>query len=93
MWSDRTEKENANGMISIARYVNITFPEGTYEGVVLKASEEDAIVYGEVDDEVTAQRGHRLSDLLEKYPKSGRIKSVNDNTNRAFLKNIKVVVG
>lgn len=93
MWSDRTEKQNANGQISIARYVNITFPEGTYEGLSLTANEDDAIVYGEVDDEVTAQRGHRLSDLLAKYPKSGRIKSVNDNSNREHLKNIKVVIG
>lgn len=73
--------------------MNITFPKGTYEGIELKPSEDDAIVYGEVTDEVTGMRGHRISDLIEKYPKSGRIKSVNDNSNRAFLKNVKVVVG
>jgi len=91
-WSDKTEKQNDGGRISIARYSNITFPEGTFENVVF-SYENDAIVYGEVTDVVTTTKGSRLSDLLEKYPKSGRIKSVNDNSNREFLKNIKVVVG
>lgn len=91
-WSDKYEKENAQGKISIAKYANITFPEGTYEGLVLNpANEEDAIFYGVVEEEVTAQRGSRISDLLEKY-KGGRIKSVNDNSNRTYLKNIKVVI-
>lgn len=91
-WSDKYEKNESNGKVSIARYAKITFPEGTYDNIELSpAREEDAIVYGEVIDTVTEARGSRLSDLLEKYPRSGRIKSVNDNTNRR-LPNIKVVV-
>lgn len=93
-WSDKTSKANVDGKISVARYISVTFPEGTYEGLNLSAAnEEDAIVYGEVTDEVTGARGNRISDLLEKYPKSGRIESVNDNSRRDFLKNIKVVLG
>lgn len=93
-WSEKTEKQNSDGVISVARYVSVTFPEGTYDGLTLNSSnEEDAIVYGAVNDAVSSDRGSRISDLLEKYPRSGRIKSVNDNSNRDFLKNIKVVVG
>lgn len=92
-WSDKTEKQNNNGKISIARYASITFPEGTYDGVVLDSSrEEDCIVYGAVEDVVEDVKGKRISDLMEKYPKSGIIQSVNDNSNRDMLKNIKVVV-
>lgn len=92
-WADHYDKENQAGKISVARYASITFPEGTFEGLDLTpASEETAIVYGEVLDEVTGEKGHRISDLLSKYPKSGRIKSVNDNSNREHLKNIKVVI-
>ena len=54
--------------------------------------EEDGIVFGAVEEVVTGEKGSRLSDLMKKYPKSGLIKSVNDNSNRDFLKNIKVVV-
>lgn len=92
-WSDKTEKQNNNGKISIARYASITFPEGTYEGLLLNTSnEEDCIVFGAVEDVVEGVKGKRISDLMKKYQKSGLIKSVNDNTNREFLKNIKVVV-
>lgn len=92
-WSDRTEKQNVNGKISIVRYVQITFPARTYEGLTLQADrEEDCIIYGNVADEITGEKGKRVSDLLAKYPKSGRIKSVNDNSNRGHLKNIKVVI-
>lgn len=28
-WSDKTEKKNENGKISIARYASVTFPVGT----------------------------------------------------------------
>ena len=93
-WADKTEKKNSDGILSVVRYASVTFPEGTYEGLTLNSySEEDAIVYGAVNDVVSGDRGSRISDLLEKYPRSGRIKSVNDNSNRDFLKNIKVVVG
>jgi len=45
-WSDKTEKKNDGGKISIAHYVSVTFPEGTYEDVTLASGrEEDCIVY------------------------------------------------
>lgn len=92
-WSDKSDKQNNGGKISIVKYVQITFPEGTYEGVKLNAAnEEDCIIYGEVEDVITGEKGNRVSDLLMKYPKSGRIQSVNDNSNRDWLKNIKVVI-
>ena len=92
-WSDKSDKQNNSGKISIAKYAQVTFPEGTYEGLVLNAgNDEDCIVYGEVDDVITGEKGNRVSDLLVRHPKSGRIQSVNDNSNREFLKNIKVVI-
>lgn len=92
-WTDKTEKQNDGGKISVARYATITFPEPVYNGLILNsANEEDCIVFGMIEDVVTDIKGQRISDLLKKYPKSGLIKSVNDNTNRTFLKNIKVVV-
>lgn len=92
-WTDKTDKSNTDGVISIARYASVTFPEGTYKGLTLNpASEEDCIVYGVVEDVVTGDRGQRISDLIAKYPRSGTIKTVNDNSNRDFLRNIKVVV-
>ena len=92
-WSDKTDKQNNNGKISVARYASITFPEGTYNGLTLSSSnEEDCIIFGKVEDAVSGTKGQRVSDLMKKYPKSGLIKSVNDNSNRDMLKNIKVVV-
>lgn len=92
-WSDKTEKKNENGKISVARYASITFPDGTYDGLMLNSSnEEDCIVYGKINDVVEDVKGKRVSDLLKKYPKSGTIQAVNDNSNRDFCKNIKVVV-
>lgn len=92
-WSNKTEKKNENGKISIARYASITFPDGTYDGLALDSSkEEDCIVFGAVEDVVEDVKGKRISDLMKKYPKSGIIQSVNDNSNRDFCKNIKVVV-
>lgn len=93
-WADKTEKQNSDGVLSVVRYASVTFPDGTYDGLTLNSlNEEDAIVYGTVNDAVSCDRGNRISDLLERYPRSGRIKSVNDNSNRDSLKNIKVVVG
>ena len=92
-WSDKSDKKNENGKISIARYASVTFPKGIYEELILYPfGEEDCIVYGAVADTVEDIKGSRVSDLLKKYPKSGRIQSVNDNSNRDFGKNIKVVV-
>ena len=92
-WSDKTEKQNSDGVLSVVRYASVTFPDGTYNGLVLSSSnEEDCIVYGNVDDVVDGTKGSRISDLMKRHSKSGIIRSVNDNTNRTFLKNIKVVV-
>lgn len=92
-WADKAEKKNESGKLSVVRYAQITFPEGTYDGLPLfPQNSEDCIVYGSVDDRVSDVKGHRISDLMKKYQKSGLIQSVNDNSNRDFLKNIKVVV-
>lgn len=92
-WTDKVERKNANEVISIARYASVTFFDGTFDGLVLdSANEEDCIVYGAVTDVVDGNRGSRISDLLNKYPRSGLIKAVNDNSNRDFLKSIKVVI-
>ena len=92
-WSDKTEKKNDGGKISIAHYVSVTFPEGTYEDITLASErEEDCIVYGVVEDVIRDEKGSRVSDLLRKYDKSGLIKVVNDNSGRDFLKNKKVVL-
>lgn len=93
-WSDKNEKKVVDGVLSVGCYASVTFPEGTFDGLALNpANEEDCIVKGAVEDVVEDVKGKRISDLLEKYLKSGLLKSVNDNSNRAFLKNIKVVVG
>ena len=92
-WSDSDQKNENAGRISVGHYVNITFPEGTYDGLILNAAnEEDAIFYGKIDAVIEDIKGHRITDIMKQYPKSGRIKSVNDNSNRDFLKNIKVVI-
>lgn len=92
-WSDSDQKNENSGRISVGHYVNITFPEGTYDGLILNAAnEEDAIFYGEIDAVIEDIKGHRITDIMKQYPKSGRIKSVNDNSNRDLLKNIKVVI-
>lgn len=92
-WSDSDQKNENAGRISVGHYVNITFPEGTYDGLILNAAnEEDAIFYGVIDAVIEDIKGHRITDIMKQYPKSGRIKSVNDNSNRDFLKNIKVVI-
>lgn len=92
-WSDHDEKNENAGRVSVGNYANITFPEGTYDGLILNAAnEEDAIFYGKIDAVIEDIKGHRITDIMKQYPKSGRIKSVNDNSNRDFLKNIKVVI-
>lgn len=92
-WADKTEKKNENGKLSVVRYAQITFPGDVGKDLLLDSSRtEDCIVHGLVRDEVTREKGSRLSDLMKKYPKSGLIQSVNGNSNRDMLKNIKVVV-
>lgn len=92
-WSDHDKKNENAGRVSVGHYANITFPEGTYDGLILNAAnEEDAIFYGEIDAVIEDIKGHRITDIMKQYPKSGRIKSVNDNSNRDLLKNIKVVI-
>lgn len=92
-WSEKNEKKNENGKLSIVKYVSVTFPEGTYEVLEFKSEKEsDCIVLGEVKDVITGDKEKRISDLLKKYPNSGLIKSVKDNSNRDFLKSIKVVL-
>ena len=92
-WSEKTDRTNADGKISVAPYISVTFPQETYENLVLDASnEEDCIVFGVIEDEITGEKGNRVSDLMEKYPRSGYIRSVNDNSNRMMLPNVKVVL-
>lgn len=92
-WTDKDEVTNLNGRVNVAKYVSITFFEGTFEYLDLtNFTEEDAIFYGVIDVEVSNEKGYRISDLLKLYPKSGLIKSVKDNSNRTHLKNIKVVL-
>lgn len=92
-WSDTTDKTLATGRLTTAKSATVTFPEAVLDQVDFSTfTEEDAIFLGELDDEITTEKGHRLSDLLAAHPKSGIIRSVNDNSNRDLLKNIKVVV-
>ena len=89
-WTDKDEIVNTSGRVNIAKYASVTFFAGTFEGLgLLDFTEEDAIFYGVIYDEVD---DGRISTLLKKYPKSGIIKSVKDNSNRDFLRNVKVVL-
>ena len=40
-WSDKSDKKNENGKLSVVRYAQITFPEGTYEDMILSAENYD----------------------------------------------------
>lgn len=89
-WSDKSDVVNTNGRATVTNYTNVTFFEGTYEGLDLpNFTEEDTIFLGYINDEVI---DGKISTLLKAYPRSGVIKSVNDNSNRRYLKNIKVVL-
>lgn len=90
-WSDKVEKILATGQLQSVKTVIVTF----VEPFLLDLStfcEEDAIFFGIIEEIPASTKGNRLSDMLKKYPKSGIIRSVNDNSNRDFLKNIKVVM-
>lgn len=92
-WADKVDRVNNNGKIKVDKYASITFPQGTYEGLTLDPrQDEDAILFGVVTDEATGTPSYRLSDIIKRN-KGGIIQSVNDNSNRDYLKNIKVVVG
>lgn len=92
-WSDVVDKTIVNGKLTLTKSANITIPENKISEVDLASyTEEDAIFFGEIQEEVTDVKGSRLSDLLKALPKSGIIRTVNDNTNRDRLKNIKVVI-
>lgn len=89
-WSDQTRISNINGIVGILKSSNVTFFEGTYEDLDLQSlTEEDVIFRGEIDELVI---DGRISALLRSHPISGTVESVNDNSNRQFLKNIKVVL-
>lgn len=89
-WTDKIEKKNTDGVLTVVQYVSVTFPEGTYENLEINAS--DAIILGEITDEVGENRGERIGDLLKKYPDSGTVRSVKNNSRRTYLKNVKVVL-
>lgn len=91
-WSDKADRLNNNGRVKVDPHATITFPKGTYEGLKLDAREdEDAILYGIVPD-MPNTSSFKLSDVIKRN-KGGIIQSVNDNSNRDYLKNIKVTVG
>ena len=94
-WSDKADRVNNNGRIKVDPYATITFPEGTYEGLRLDPrQDEDAILYGAVPDmpSTSSASVFKLTDVIRRN-KGGVIQSVNDNSNRDYLKNIKVTVG
>lgn len=89
-WSDKLDMNNTNGKTTVSKHTTVTFFEGTYEGLNLpNLTEEDALFYGVVEDDPV---DGRISRLLKAHPNSGLIASVNDNSNRRYLKNIKVVL-
>ena len=92
-WSDVRDKSMATGRLTMANSASITFPRPTLGLIDFSSyTEEDAIFYGELDEEITEEPGSRLSDLLEVHHRGGIIRSVNDNSDRDRLANIKVVV-
>lgn len=89
-WSDESDVSNTDGRVTVTNHSKVTFFEGTYERLDLtNFTEEDTIFLGYINDEVT---DGKISTLLKAHPKSGVIKSVNDNSNRRYLKNVKVVL-
>lgn len=94
-WSDKADRINNNGRIKVDPYATITFPEGTYEGLRLDPrQDEDAILLGVVPDmpSTSSTSSFKLSEVIKRN-RGGVIQSVNDNSNRDYLKNIKVTVG
>lgn len=92
-WSDKKNRINDNGKVSIERYATVTFPKKVYEHINFeKLDEETSVFFGRMEEEIADVKGKRLSDLLQRYPKSGIVKTVNDNSNRYMLPNVKVVL-
>lgn len=91
-WSDHVDKTTTTGRVSRKPYASITFFIGSDEYGLNDFGEEDIIVYGECEVVISTVKGSRPSDVVEANVKSGFITSVNDNTNRDHLKNMKVVV-
>lgn len=89
-WSEKSEVINTNGRSTVTKYVEVTFFEGTYEGLDLNSfTEEDVIFFGEIAESAT---DGRISALVSAFSRCGVVKSVNDNSNRRYLKNVKVVL-
>lgn len=89
-WSEKSDVTNVNGRTTVTKYIEVTFFEGTYEELDLtNFTEEDAIFYGEIEKSAT---DGRISALISAFSRCGVIKSVNDNSNRRYLKNVKVVL-
>lgn len=91
-WTEKTEKSNVNGFIIINHYISVTFPERVCSLIDNSIDENTAIFYGVVMEKVNNEKGHRLSDLLCRHRQSGRIKAVNDNSKRLFLKNKRIIL-
>lgn len=93
-WSDTIEKTVQAGQMQAAKSTTITFPEAVLSQIDLSTfTEEDAVFYGEIAGEIDdTVKASRMSALLLQHPKSGIIRSVNDNSTRDYLKSIKVVI-
>lgn len=91
-WSDHVDKTTTTGRVSRKPYANITFFMTADLFGLKNYGEEDFIVKGECNAIVSTTKGSRPADIVEANVESGFITSVNDNTNRTNLKNIKVVI-
>lgn len=90
-WSEKIKKKLEGGKLQTVKTTTVTF----IEPFLLDLStftEEDGIFFGNVSETPTNDKGSRLSDMIKRHPKSGIIRAVNDNSNRDYLKNIKVVI-
>lgn len=90
-WSEKIEKKLEGGKLQTVKTTTVTFVE-PFSLDLSTFTEEDAILYGDVDDTPVNDKGGRLSDMIKYYHKGGIIRAVNDNSNRDHLKNIKVVI-
>ena len=91
-WSNKITKSIADGKLQVFKNITVTFKPPFIDGLA-NFSNEDAVIYGDVNEMPATEKGNRLSDLLTKYkPNAGIIREVNDNSKREHLKNIKVVM-